>query len=120
MKRLAASVVAFLSFVSIGFAQSAKESPQAMLSLVVTDSRGNHIPSLARSDFQVSIGGTPVDVEKFSERGGGAAGEMRRIAVFFDGTTLSPAARRQAVDAVHGFLARALRPGDMAVILAGG
>src|SRR5438105_2037330 len=68
MKRLAASVVAFLSLVSIGVAQErAKESPQAMLSLVVTDSRGNHIPSLAKSDFQVSIGGTPVDVEKFSE-----------------------------------------------------
>src|SRR5437773_3227664 len=91
MKRFAACVVA-LSVVPMVFAQEAtttravKEPPAAMLSLVVTDSHGNHIPSLSKDDFQVSIGGTPLDLAKFSERGaaGAYAGEMRRIAVLFD------------------------------------
>ena len=123
MKRFAACVVA-LSIAPILFAQEAprREPPSAMLSVVVTDSHGNHIPSLSKDDFQVSIDGRPVDVSRFSERGaaGSNAGEMRRIAVIFDMTTLSGGARRQAVDALHAFLARTLRSGDMAAILAGG
>jgi VWFA-related protein len=126
MKRLAACIVAVLSAVPSMFAQEAvpppKEPPLAMLSLVVTDSRGNHIPSLTQEDIQLAIGGTPVDIRKFSERGaaGAPAGEMRRIVVFFDGTTLSPGARRQAAEAMHGFLKRALRPGDLVAILESG
>jgi len=126
MKRLAACVVAFFSAVPIIFAQApappSKEAPAAMLSVVVTDSRGNHIPSLTKDDFQVSIGGTPVDIAKFSERGAGGAPtrEMRRIVVLFDMTTLSANARRQAADSLHGFLARALRPGDLVAVLSGG
>jgi len=125
MKRFAACVIA-LSIAPILFAQeparAVKEPPSAMLSLVVTDSHGNHVPSLTKDDFQVSIDGKPVDVSRFSERGaaGSYAGEMRRIAVIFDMTTLSGGARHQAVDALHAFLARTLRPGDMAAILAGG
>lgn len=126
MKRFAACIVAVLSVAPIAFAQeplpAPKESPAAMLALVVTDSNGNHVPSLSKDDVQLSIGGVPVDLEKFAERGAGGApaGEMRRIAVLFDVVTLSTGARRQAADALHGFLARTLRPGDLAVILAGG
>jgi len=127
MKRFAVCVVAVLSAIPVVVAQVAappppKEQPLAMLSMVVTDSRGNHIPSLTQQDFQVAIGGTPVDVRKFSERGaaGAPVGEMRRIVVLFDGTTLSQGARRQATEALHGFLTRALRPGDLVAILEGG
>lgn len=126
MKRLAACVVVFFSVVPILFAQEtappSKEAPAAMLSVVVTDGRGNHIPSLTKEDFQVSIGGTPVDIARFSERGAGGAPtrEMRRIVVLFDMTTLSLNARRQASDSLHRFLARALRPGDLAAVLSGG
>jgi len=123
MKRFAACVVA-LSIVPIVFAQEAprREPPSAMLSLVVTDARGNHVTSLTKDDFEVSMGRTPITVSKFSERGvGGAyAGEMRRIAVLFDPATLSGSARKQATEALHAFLARTLRPGDMVAILAGG
>jgi hypothetical protein len=45
---------------------------------------------------------------------------MRRIVVLFDMTTLSASARRQTADSVHRFLERALRPGDLAAVLAGG
>ncbi len=130
MKRLVACVIVILSVVPIVFAQETtvmgttppREPALAMLALEVTDSRGNHVSSLKKDDFQVAIDGVPVDVRKFSERGaaGTAAGEMRRIAILFDSTTLSSGARRQAADAIHGFLARTLRPGDMAVILSGG
>jgi VWFA-related protein len=125
MKRFAACVVAVLFAIPMASEQEAppaKEPPLAMLSLVVTDSRGNHIPSLKQDDFQLSIGGTSVDVEKFSERGaaGVPVAEMRRIVVLFDGTTLSGGARRQAAEALHGFLTRALRPGDLVAILEGG
>ena len=126
MKRLAACVVAFFSAVPILFAQEtappSKEAPAAMLSVVVTDGRGNHIQSLTKEDFQVAIGGTPVDIAKFSERGAGGAPtrEMRRIVVLFDMTTLSLNARHQAADSLHRFLARALRPGDLVAVLSGG
>ncbi len=126
MKRLAVSVVAFLFVVPMVFAQEtappSKEAPVAMLSVVVTDNRGNHIPSLTKEDFQIAIGGTPVDVARFSERGAGGAPtrELRRIVVLFDMTTLSSSGRRQAVDSLHRFLARALRPGDLAAVLSGG
>jgi VWFA-related protein len=125
MKRFAACVVAVLTIIPVLFAQEAaprNEPAVAMLSLVVTDSRGNHIQSLTKDDFQMSIGGTPVDVETFSERGaaGVPAGEMRRIAVLFDTTTVSPEGARRAADALHAFLVRTLRPGDMAAILSGG
>jgi VWFA-related protein len=126
MKRLAACVAAFFSVVPIVLAQETapptKEAPVAMLSVVVTDSRGNHIPSLTKEDFQVAIGGTPVDIARFSERGAGGAStrEMRRIVVLFDMTTLSSSARRQAVDSLHRFLERALGPGDLAAVLSGG
>jgi VWFA-related protein len=125
MKRLAAYAVAVLSLVPVLIAQQAaapaKDAQLAMLSLVVTDSRGNHVSSLTGADFQVMVGHTPVAVQKFSERGGAGtpAGEIRCIAVLFDATTLSGAARRQAAEALHGFLARTLRPGDMAAILEG-
>jgi VWFA-related protein len=127
MKRFAALVAvvlftAFTVFVGGLSAQMTREEPAAMLSLLVTDARGRHVPSLARDDIQLSIGGVPVDLDKFIERGvGGApAGEMRRIAVLFDVGTLSMGARRQASEALHGFFARTLRPGDLVVILAGG
>ncbi|HEX7677979.1 MAG TPA: VWA domain-containing protein, partial [Thermoanaerobaculia bacterium] len=126
MKRLAACVVVFFSVVPIIFAQEtappSKEAPAAMLSVVVTDSRGNHIPSLTKEDFQVAIGGTPLDIVRFSERGAGGAPtrEMRRIVVLFDMTTLSGSALRQATDSLHKFLARVLRPGDLAAVLSGG
>lgn len=131
MKRFVTCVIAVLSAVPIVLAQeavppptpvaAAKPQPLAMLALEVTDSRGNHIPSLAPADFQMTIGGTPVDVQKFTERGAGGApaAEMRRIVVLFDGTTLSGNARRQAADALHGFLTRVLRPGDLVAILEG-
>ncbi|HEX3577155.1 MAG TPA: VWA domain-containing protein [Thermoanaerobaculia bacterium] len=123
MKRFAACVVAALSFTSIAFAQqTAKEAPPAMLSVVVTDSHGNHVPSLTKDDFQLSVGGKPMAVAKFSERGasGQYTGEMRRIAVLFDATTISAGARRQVVESMHAFLARTLRPGDMVAIFGGG
>lgn len=125
MKRFAACIAVAVFTVPIALAQPparAKGLPLAMLSVVVTDSRGNHVRSLTKDDFQLAIGGTPVVVDKFSERGaaGAPAGEMRRIAVLFDVTTISPGARRQTSEALHGFLARTLRPGDLAVILAAG
>jgi VWFA-related protein len=123
MKRFAACVVVALSVTSVAFAQQpAKETPAAMLSVVVTDFHGNHVPSLTKDDFQLAVGGKPMAVAGFSERGAGGqyAGEMRRIAVLFDATTISAGARRQMVDSMHAFLARTLRPGDMVAILAGG
>jgi VWFA-related protein len=130
MKRFAACVIALsivsIAFTSIAFAQeparAMKEPPSAMLSVVVTDSHGNHIQSLTKDDFQVSMGGRPLPLSRFSERGaaGAYAGEMRRIAVLFDATTISAASRRQVVESLHQFLARTLRPGDMVAILAGG
>src|SRR3954447_16278253 len=123
MKRFAACVVAAFSVTSIAFAQQpVKERPTAMLSVVVTDSRRNHVPSLTKDDFQLTIGGKPLPVARFSERGVGGqyAGEMRRIAVLFDATTISAGARRQLIASLHPFLARVLRPGDMVAIFAGG
>jgi len=123
MKRFAACIVVALSVTSIAFAQQpAKEGPAAMLSVVVTDARGNHIQSLTKDDFQLSLGGAPVPVARFSERGAGGqyAGEMRRIAVLFDATSISAGARRQVIESLHPFLARVLRPGDMVAIFAGG
>jgi len=124
MKRLFA-VASVLSLVSTIVGQEApvqKKAPLAMLSIVVTDSRGNHVHSLSSDDFHVSIGGTPLDIEAFSERGapGAPMGEVRRIAIVFDTTTLSPGARRQALESVHAFLAKTLRPGDLASVLATG
>jgi VWFA-related protein len=80
------------------------------------------VQSLTKDDFQVTIGGKPLPVARFSERGVGGqyAGEMRRIAVLFDATTISPGARRQVIESLHPFLARVLRPGDLAAIFAGG
>jgi VWFA-related protein len=125
MKRFAALVIVVLLFLcSIAIAQEPqpKEGPAAMLALVITDAAGRHVPSLSKDDVQLSIGGAPVDLVKFAERGAGgaAAGEMRRIAVLFDVASLSMSARRQMSDALHTFLARTLRPGDQVVILAGG
>jgi VWFA-related protein len=123
MKRFGVCVVAALSITSITLGQQpAKEPPAAMLSVVVTDWHGNHVQSLTKDDFQLSVGGKPVDVAKFSERGAGGAyaGEMRRIAVLFDPTTISGGARRQVTQSLHAFLARTLRPGDMAAIFGGG
>src|SRR5437660_8738528 len=123
MKRFAACVVVALSVTSIAIAQQpAKEAPAAMLAVVVTDSHGKHVSSLTKDDFQLSVGGKPMAVARFSERGAGGqyAGEMRRIAVLFDATTISAGARRQLVESLHAFLARTLRPGDMAAIFAGG
>jgi VWFA-related protein len=127
MKRLAASVLVFLFVVPIVFAQETapqpkREAPSAMLSVVVTDARGNHIPSLTKDDFQVAVGGTPLDVSKFAERGaaGAPTGEMRRIAILFDTTTLSAGARRQAAASLRTFLAQSLRPGDLCAVLSSG
>src|SRR5437588_2493121 len=123
MKRFAACVVAAFSVASITVAQQpAKEAPTAMLAVVVTDSHGKHVPSLTKDDFQLSVGGKPMAVARFSERGtaGQYAGEMRRIVVLFDATTISAGARRQVVESTHAFLARTLRPGDLVAILAGG
>ena len=126
MKRFAACVVAVLSIAPFAFAQgpqpAQKEGPLAMLALVVTDSKGNHIRSLSRDDIQVSIGGVPVDIRRLVERGaaGVPAGETRRVAVLFDVATLSAGTRQQTIDALHSFFAQTLRPGDLAVVLAGG
>jgi VWFA-related protein len=129
MKRLAMFVVVVVLLASVSPAlaqapapQMPKNGPVAMLSLVVTDSKGHHVPSLSKDDVQLSIGGEPVELAKFAERGaaGAPAGEMRRIAVLFDVTSLSAGARRQAADALRGFLTRTLRPGDLVVILGGG
>jgi len=123
MKRFAACVVAAFSVTSITLAQQpAKEAPTAILAVVVTDSHGAHVPSLTKDDFQLSVGGKAMAVAGFSERGTGGqyAGEMRRIVVLFDATTISAGARRQVVESTHAFLARTLRPGDLVAILAGG
>jgi VWFA-related protein len=123
MKRFAVCIALAFLAVSTVFAQTAAPAPEslAMLSVEVTDSRGNHIPALTKDDFQLAIGGQPVEVEKFAERGvGGApAGEMRRIAVLFDVATLSQGGVRKASEALRAFLTRTLRPGDLVVILAG-
>src|SRR5436305_2445668 len=112
MKRFGVCVVVALSITSISVAQQpAKEPPAAMLSVLVTDSHGNHVPSLTKDDFQLSIGGKPIDATRFSERGtaGAYAGEMRRIVVLFDPVTISGGARRQVTQSLHAFLARVLR-----------
>ncbi len=129
MKRLAAlaGVLFVAPFVAAQetvppVAAPSKTRAVATLSVVVTDSRGNHVTALSKDDFQVAIGGSLLPIERFSERGapGAPVGELRRIVIFFDTTTLSTGARRQALDAAHAFLERAMRPGDMAAILAGG
>ncbi|HEX3068261.1 MAG TPA: hypothetical protein VHX14_06780 [Thermoanaerobaculia bacterium] len=126
MKRFDALVAIVLLFISsIAIAQEPRpqtgEMPPAMLALLVTDSKGGHVPSLSKDDVQLSIGGVPVDLATFAERGadGSPAREVRRIAVLFEVSSLSMSARHQASEALHGFLARTLRPGDLAVVLAG-
>jgi VWFA-related protein len=125
MKRFDALVAIVLLFISsLALAQESPKpggGPAAMLALVVTDSRGAHVPSLSKGDVQLSIGGVPVELTTFAERGAGGspAREVRRIAVLFEVSSLSMSARRQASEALHGFLARTLRPGDLAVVLAG-
>ena len=67
MKRFAACVLAAVFVSSIALAQQpAKEGPAAMLSVVVTDARGNHVQSLTKDDFQLSLGGKPVPVNSAS------------------------------------------------------
>src|SRR3954449_10235053 len=91
MKRFDALVAIVLLFVSsLAIAQEPRtqtsEMPAAMLALVVTDSKGAHVPSLSKDDVELSIGGVPVDVATFAERGasGAPAREVRRIAVLFE------------------------------------
>ena len=123
MKRFAACVVVAFSVTSIAFAQQpVKDAPTAMMSVVVTDFHGNHVQSLTKDDFQVTIGGKPIAGGAVfrARRGGQYSGEMRRIAVLFDATTISPGARRQVIESMHPFLARVLRPGDLVAIFAGG
>lgn len=117
MKRfdvLIAIVLLFISSPAIAIAQEPRpqtsEMPAAMLALVVTDSKGAHVPSLSKDDVQLSIGGMPVDLATFAERGvgGSPAREVRRIAVLFEVSSLSMSARHQASEALHGFLARTL------------
>ncbi len=124
MKRFDALVAIVLLFISsLAVAQESRtqpsEGPAAMLALVVTDAKGAHVPSLSKDDVQLSIGGVPVDLATFAERGAGGtpAREVRRIAVLFQVSSLSMSARRQASEAIHGFLERTLRPGDLAVVL---
>jgi VWFA-related protein len=126
MKRFDALVAIVLLFISsIAVAQEprpqTRETPPAMLALLVTDSKGAHVPALSKDDVQLSIGGTLVDLATFAERGvgGSPAREVRRIAVLFEVSSLSMSARRHASEALHGFLERTLRPGDLAVVLAG-
>ena len=96
---------------STAFAQS-----PTTLSVVVTDAKGNRIRSLTRDDFLVVNHGTRNAIVGFSER----ATVPRRIAVVFDLTSMSIAARSTAIDALRGFFSTSLRPGDRVILLTAG
>lgn len=116
MKRLLAVVVVFV--LAVPFAVAKETERTAILSLVITDAKGKHVPSLSKDELQIAIGGTQVPIESWEERGASAAtGEVRRIGIVFDAQSFSPQTRRQAADALHGFLERTLHAGDLAVVL---
>src|SRR5437870_7147602 len=83
------------------------------LSVVVTDSKGNRVRSLARTDFQVSN----TDIVAFNNATGAIP---RRIAIVLDTTTITLPARVAIVEATRDFLAKSLRPDDRVLILTAG
>ena len=83
------------------------------LSVVVTDSKGNRVRSLARTDFQVS----KTDIVAFNNATGAIP---RRIAIVLDTTTITLPARVAIVEATRDFLAKSLRPDDRVLILTAG
>lgn len=121
MRRLA--IYAALFATTSLFAQT--EPPRnVVLSAIVTDARGNRINSLGKDDFVLTehgkstMLGEVVEMRAVPEAGAHVRlAEPRRIAIVFDVSTLSLAARRTAVDALRPFLKTALRPSDRVLIL---
>ncbi|MDQ6801004.1 MAG: hypothetical protein M3041_09225 [Acidobacteriota bacterium] len=88
---------------------------QTTFSVVVTDPKGNRVGSLHREDFQLAKN----EITSFADARTTNA-IPRRIAILIDITTIELPARATLVEALHGFLAKSLRPGDRVLILTAG
>ncbi|HKO01212.1 MAG TPA: VWA domain-containing protein, partial [Thermoanaerobaculia bacterium] len=93
--------------------------------LVVSDRAGNRITGLPASEFQLYEDGTAHDISNFSEMRRAAAANVfqpapRAILLAFDITSLTQAARRNAIDSAREFLAANLRTNDRVAIYAAG
>ena len=105
-----------VSLIAIAMLAQAQEPAAIALNVVATDSKGNHIRSLTRDDFEILSRGKTIEVSDVSER----ALTPRRIAVIFDVTSISLAARRTMIDGLRDFLSKSLRPGDRVLLLTAG
>jgi len=93
--------------------------------LVVTDRAGNRITGLGAAEFQLYEDGLAHDISNFSEMRRAATPNAfqpapRAILLAFDITSLTQAARRNAIDSAREFLAANLRTNDRAAIYAAG
>jgi len=105
-----------VSLIAIAMLAQAQEPAAITLNVVATDSKGNHIRSLTGDDFEILSRGKTIEVSDVSER----ALTPRRIAVIFDVTSISLAARRTMIDGLRDFLSKSLRPGDRVLLLTAG
>src|SRR5438046_650551 len=88
----------------IAIAAYGQELPPTTLSVVVTDSKGNRVHTLTRSDFQVA----KAEVTDLTD----SPKTARRVVVLFDTTSIALSSRNTIINALRDFLAKSLRPGD--------
>ena len=104
------------------------------LDVVVTDSRGRHVPDLTQQEFSVKVDGKPVPIDYFARveegaihapdlasappervlaeyRKGNEAYVPRHFLIYIDTGHLSPPSRNRALEALKDLIAR-LGPGD--------
>jgi VWFA-related protein len=102
--------------------------------VVATDSRGNPIPGLKPSDFEIYEDGKRQEITNFSElRGDGSSATVlgeagtaqeapmapaaRKFIFYMDDSSLSLQNRREVFPAVRKFVSTQLRPGDEALLV---
>ncbi len=84
----------------------------AGVEVLVTDRDGQPVPGLTRDDFQVLEDGRTAEVSNVAA----AAPQPLVLAVFLDDTSLSGAARSNALAGLRRFLATGLKPGDRVLV----
>jgi len=123
MTRLRSVFVAVAMFFTVAAAadDASLNSAPRSIDVVVTDSRGNHIEGLEKSDFQIFEDGKPRDLVHFSaltRAGDGSDAQPRRnILLVFDETSISLGARRTMVEAIKDFVQNRVRPFDRVMVV---